>query len=105
MGVDLRRRDVGMAEELLHRAQIGATLEEMAGKSVAENVRRDARGFDPGGRAAPSAPVRSWRVRCSRRSRKEPGRLPSRPRRQQRPRDVRRRLAGSRSALFERSPA
>ena len=26
MGVDLRRRDVGVAEELLHRAKIGATL-------------------------------------------------------------------------------
>ena len=34
MGVDLRRRNVGVAEELLHRAKIGATLEEMAGKSV-----------------------------------------------------------------------
>src|SRR5262245_28535745 len=38
-----------MAEELLHCAQIGATLQEMAGKGVAEYVRRDARGFDPGG--------------------------------------------------------
>jgi hypothetical protein len=34
MGVDLRRRNVGVAEELLHRAKIGATLEEMAGKSM-----------------------------------------------------------------------
>src|SRR5262245_55932353 len=49
VGIDLRRRDVGMAEELLHRAQIGATLQEVAGKGVAENVRRDARGFDPRG--------------------------------------------------------
>src|SRR5262245_50621218 len=49
VGIDLRRRDVGMAEELLHRAQIGATLQEVAGKGVAKNVRRDARGFDPGG--------------------------------------------------------
>src|SRR4029453_934014 len=49
VGIDLRRRDVGVAEELLHRAQIGATLQEVAGKGVAENVRRDARGFDPRG--------------------------------------------------------
>src|SRR4029453_1232241 len=35
--------------ELLHRAQIGPTLQEVAGKGVAENVRRDARGFDPRG--------------------------------------------------------
>jgi hypothetical protein len=38
-----------MAEELLHGAEIGAALQEMAGKGVAENVRRDARGLDPGG--------------------------------------------------------
>src|SRR5262245_54778549 len=49
VGIDLRRRDVGMAEELLHCAQIGAALQEMAGKGVAEYVRRDARGFDPCG--------------------------------------------------------
>ena len=49
VGVDLRGRDVGVAEELLHSAQIGATLQEMAGKGVAENVRRDARRLDPGG--------------------------------------------------------
>ena len=44
MGVDLRGRDVGVAEELLHRAQIGAVLQKMAGKGVAEHVRRDACG-------------------------------------------------------------
>ena len=48
VGVDLRGRDVGVAEELLHCSQIGAPLQKMAGKGVAENVRRDARGFDPG---------------------------------------------------------
>src|SRR4029450_9315786 len=49
MGVDLRRRDVGVAEELLHRAKIGATLEEMAGKGMTEDVRRDARGLEARG--------------------------------------------------------
>ena len=39
MGIDLRRRDVGVAEELLNRAQIGAALQKMTGKSVAQHVR------------------------------------------------------------------
>jgi hypothetical protein len=45
MSIDLRRRDIGMAEELLHSAEVGATLQEMAGKGMAEHVRRDARGL------------------------------------------------------------
>src|SRR5262245_34592717 len=49
VGVDLRGRDVGVAEELLHGAEIGAALQQMAGKGVAEDVRRDARGLYPGG--------------------------------------------------------
>lgn len=47
MGVNLCRRDIGMAEKLLHRAQISAPLEQMAGKGMAEHVRGDARGLDP----------------------------------------------------------
>ncbi len=50
MGIDLRGRDVGMAEQLLHRAQIGAPLQEMAGKGVTEHMRRDAGRLDPGGK-------------------------------------------------------
>ena len=38
-----------MAEQLLHRAQIGAALKEMAGESVAKDVRRDAGRLEPGG--------------------------------------------------------
>ena len=49
MGVDLRGRDVGVAEELLHRAQIRAVLQEMAGEGMTEHVRRDARRLDAGG--------------------------------------------------------
>src|SRR3954463_8379916 len=41
VGVDLRRRDVGVAEELLHDAQVGAVLEEVAREGVPEHVRAD----------------------------------------------------------------
>src|SRR5581483_955548 len=47
VGVDLRRRDVGMTQELLHGAQVGAALEQVAGEGVAQHVRRDARRLDP----------------------------------------------------------
>ena len=50
MGVDLCGRDIGMAEELLHRAEIGAALQKMTGERVTEHVRRDARRFDPRGK-------------------------------------------------------
>ena len=53
MGVDLRGRDIGMAEQLLHRAQIGAPLQQMAGKSVTQHMRRDAGGLDASGRGQP----------------------------------------------------
>src|SRR5216683_6086058 len=39
MGVDLRRGDIGMAEQRLHHPQVGAVVEKMAGESVAEHVR------------------------------------------------------------------
>jgi hypothetical protein len=42
MGVDLGGRDVGVAEELLHRAQIRAVLQEMAGEGMTEHMRRHA---------------------------------------------------------------
>ena len=42
MGVDLRRGDVGVAEQFLHDAQIGAVLQQMAGEGVAQHVRADA---------------------------------------------------------------
>src|SRR5690554_4776332 len=34
MGVDLGSADVGVAEKLLHRAQVAAGFQEMAGKAV-----------------------------------------------------------------------
>ncbi len=48
-----------MAEQLLHDAQIGAVLQEMAGEGVAQHVRRDLRRGDAG-RAA-----RSFRSRAN----------------------------------------
>ena len=41
MRVDLRGRNVGMSEQFLHRAQIGAVSEKMACKGVSQHVRRD----------------------------------------------------------------
>src|ERR1051325_9080078 len=41
MGVDLRGGEIRMAEHLLHRAEVGATFEEVGGKAVAQGVRRD----------------------------------------------------------------
>jgi hypothetical protein len=41
MRVDLRGRDVGMAEKLLDNPQIGAVLQEMARKCVPEHMRRN----------------------------------------------------------------
>src|SRR5215813_10614093 len=39
MGIDLRRRDIGMAEQRLHDPQVGAVVKKMAGESVTEHVR------------------------------------------------------------------
>ena len=39
MGVDLRRGNIGMAEHLLHRAQVGAMSKQVRGKTVAQHMR------------------------------------------------------------------
>src|SRR5204862_4161105 len=44
--VDLRRRDVGVAEHHLHGAQVGAVFEEVRGERMAQHVRRNVR-LDP----------------------------------------------------------
>ena len=44
MGVDLRRRDVGVAEQILNDAQVRAVLQQMTGEGVAKDVRAHARG-------------------------------------------------------------
>ena len=40
MRIDLRRRDVGVAQQQLHRAQIGAARQQVRRKSMAQCVRR-----------------------------------------------------------------
>src|SRR5208283_3072705 len=46
MSVNLRRRDIGVAEQFLHNAQIGAVLQQMAGEGMAQSMRMDvARGY------------------------------------------------------------
>jgi len=50
MGVDLRGRDVGMAEQRLHDAQIGAVMQKMAGEGMAQHVRADQSRRQTGGR-------------------------------------------------------
>lgn len=40
MGVDLGGRDIGVAEKLLNRAQVGTVLEKVTGKGVAQHVGR-----------------------------------------------------------------
>ena len=46
MSVNLRRRNIGVAEQFLHDAQIGAVLQQMAGEGVAQSMRMNiARGY------------------------------------------------------------
>ena len=46
--VALRRPEVGVAEHLLHRAEIGAAFEQVGGERVAEEMGVDATGLEPG---------------------------------------------------------
>ena len=41
VGVDLGGADVGVAEEFLDDAEVGAMLEEVGGEAVAQHMRRD----------------------------------------------------------------
>ncbi len=40
MGVDLRRRDVGMPQQFLDDAQVGPAFEQVAGEGMPQHVRR-----------------------------------------------------------------
>ena len=44
MGVDLRRGDVGMAEHLLDRTQVGAAFQQVRREGVTQQVRLDGHG-------------------------------------------------------------
>ena len=48
VGIDLGSRDIGVAEHLLHAAQIRAAVDEMAGKSMAQDVGRQSPRIDAG---------------------------------------------------------
>ena len=41
MGIDLGGRDVGMAQHLLHRPEIRSTRQQVAGKGMAQHMRRN----------------------------------------------------------------
>src|SRR5437763_14536307 len=49
MRIDLRRRDIGMSEHLLHAPEIGAVIEQMAGKGMAQYMWRQPRRVETGG--------------------------------------------------------
>ena len=49
VGVDLRGRDVGVPEQRLHHPQVGAVVQQMARKGVAQHVRAHLIGAQPGG--------------------------------------------------------
>ena len=49
VGVNLGRRDVGVAEQILDDAQIRAVLQEMAREGVAQHMRADPLRRDAGG--------------------------------------------------------
>src|SRR3954449_2774997 len=49
MGVDLRRGDVGVAEQSLYHAQVGAVVQEMARECVPQHVRAHLRRAQSGG--------------------------------------------------------
>ena len=65
MRIDLRRRDVGMAEQRLQHAQVRSAREQVRGKGVAQHVRADALGRNP---ASAAICRTSWnsrtRLRC-----------------------------------------
>jgi hypothetical protein len=47
MSVNLSRADVGVAEQFLDHAQVGAVFEQMGGEAVPQHMRRDI-AFDAG---------------------------------------------------------
>ena len=64
MGVDLRRRNIGVAEHRLQGAQIGAAFEQMGGEGMAQRVGCHAL-FDAGSQGVianqfPESLAREW---------------------------------------------
>jgi hypothetical protein len=46
--VQLRGGEIGMSKHFLNRPQVGASLEQVRGERVAQEVRVDALGLEPG---------------------------------------------------------
>ena len=70
--VDLRGGDVGVSQQSLHRAQIGAAFDEMGRKSVPQDVRAHARRVHAGLRRRRlqhlrNTPTRELSIRSARR--------------------------------------
>ena len=45
MSIDLGGGNIGMTEQLLHRAKVGTAFQKMRGKSVAQHMGRDVFGW------------------------------------------------------------
>ena len=54
VGVELGRREVRMPEHLLDRTQVGPAFEQVSRERVAQQVRMDPFGLEPGLRCQPS---------------------------------------------------
>ena len=48
VGIDLRRRNIGVAKQRLEHAKVGPAGKQMRRKGVAQDVRTDPLGRDPG---------------------------------------------------------
>jgi hypothetical protein len=92
MGVDLGRRDIGMPQHRLQRAQIRAAFQQMRREGVAQHVRAHAIGRDPRLRRQRADQLIEPHAREMRLARGEQPRPPDRdmlaPRRHRRPRAV-----------------
>ena len=65
MGIDLRGRDIGMAQQRLEHAQIRATSKQMGREGMAEDVgAHPVRGYPGKGRHSPHKLERRTRLKC-----------------------------------------
>jgi hypothetical protein len=60
MRIDLRGRDVGMTEQHLQAAQVGAARQHVTGEGVPQHVRRDARRIIGRAASRPGNSQRPW---------------------------------------------
>jgi hypothetical protein len=50
MRIDLRRRNIGVSEHLLHASEVGPVIEQMAGKGMTQHMGRQPGRIEPGGK-------------------------------------------------------